>query len=203
MAERVGQRRIEENSAMPEITETFYTADPQEWRAWLAEKWDKKSEIWLVLPKQSSGKPRISYNDSVEQALCFGWIDSIQKPFGDDSTVQRFTPRKIKGHYSQPNIERLRYLAQTNQLLPHVRDAVRPELEKEFVFPDDILRAIEANPLAYQRFQRFSPAYQRLRVAFVEGARNRPDEFAKRLQSLIASLEKGKQVGYGGIEKYY
>jgi len=95
---------------MPEITETFYTADPQEWRAWLAKNWDTKSEIWLVLPKQSSGKPRISYNDSVEQALCFGWIDSIQKPFGDDSTVQRFTPRKVKGHYSQPNIERLRYL---------------------------------------------------------------------------------------------
>lgn len=188
---------------MPEITETFYTADPQEWRAWLANNWDKKPEIWLVLPKKSSGRPKISYNDSVEQALCFGWIDSIQKPFGADSTVQRFTPRKTKGHYSQPNIERLRYLAETHQLLPHVLESVRPELEKEFALPDDIMQAIRANPLAYQNFQKTSPAYQRLRVAFIDGARSRPDEFAKRLQNLIASLEKGKQIGYGGIEKYY
>lgn len=188
---------------MPEITETFYTSDPQEWRAWLASNWDKKSEIWLILPKQGSGKPRISYNDSVEQALCFGWIDSIQKPFGDDSMAQRFTPRKTKGHYSQPNIERLRYLAKTHQLLPHVLDEARPELEREFVFPDDIMQVIQGNQVAHQHFQAFSPAYRRLRVAYVEAARGRPDEFSKRLQSLIASLEKGKQVGYGGIEKYY
>jgi uncharacterized protein YdeI (YjbR/CyaY-like superfamily) len=188
---------------MPEITETLYTADPHEWRAWLADNWDKKLEIWLVLPRKSSGKPRISYNDSVEQALCFGWIDSIQKPFDAESTVQRFTPRKIKGHYSQPNIERLRHLAETNQLLPHILEAVRPELEREFIFPDDIMRAIKENQATYQYFQKTSPAYRRLRVAFVEGARGRPDEFAKRLQSLIASLERGKQIGYGGIEKYY
>jgi uncharacterized protein YdeI (YjbR/CyaY-like superfamily) len=188
---------------MPEITETFYTSDPQEWRAWLASNWDTKSEIWLVLPRKASGRPKISYNDSVEQALCFGWIDSIQKPFGDDSTVQRFTPRKTKGHYSQPNIERLRYLATTNQLLPHILEEVRAELEKEFIFPDDIMRAIAENPVAHQNFQAFSPAYQRLRVAYVDAARGRPDEFSKRLQSLIASLEQGKQIGYGGIEKYY
>ena len=188
---------------MPEITETFYTSDPQEWRAWLASNWDKKSEIWLVLPKKASGKPKISYNDSVEQALCFGWIDSVQKPFGDDSTAQRFTPRKTKGRYSQPNIERLRYLAKTNQLLPHVLEEVRPELEKTFIFPDDIMRAITENPVAHHNFQTRSSAYQRLRVAFVDAARGRPDEFSKRLQSLIASLEQGKQIGYGGIEKYY
>jgi uncharacterized protein YdeI (YjbR/CyaY-like superfamily) len=188
---------------MPEITETFYTDDPQEWRAWLADNWDKKPEIWLVLPKKSSGRPRILYNDSVEQALCFGWIDSIQKPLDAESTVQRFTPRKTRGHYSQPNIERLRHLAATNQLLPHILEAVRPELEKEFIFPDDIMRTITVNQAAAQNFQKRSPAYQRLRVAFVEGARGRPDEFAKRLQSLVASLEKGRQIGYGGIEKYY
>lgn len=104
-------------------------------------------------------------------------------PFGVDSTVQRFTPRKTKGHYSQPNIERLRYLAETHQLLPHVLESVRPELEKEFAFPDDIMQAIKANPLAYQNFQKTSPAYQRLRVAFIDGARSRPDEFAKRLRT--------------------
>jgi uncharacterized protein YdeI (YjbR/CyaY-like superfamily) len=188
---------------MPEISETFYTSDPQEWRAWLTNNWDMKSEIWLILPKKGSGKPRISYNDSVEQALCFGWIDSIQKPFGDDSMAQRFTPCKTKGHYSQPNIERLRYLAMANQLLPHVLEDVRPELEREFVFPDDIMQAIQGNRVANQHFQAFSPAYQRLRVAYVAAARGRPDEFSKRLRSLITSLEKGKQVGYGGIEKYY
>jgi uncharacterized protein YdeI (YjbR/CyaY-like superfamily) len=188
---------------MPEITETLYVTDPKDWRAWLEKNYDKESEIWLVFPKAASGKQRISYNDAVEQALCFGWIDSVQKPFGVDSTVQRFTPRKTKGNFSQPNLERLHHLAATGQIIPSVLEEVEPELEKEFVFPDDIMKALQKNPVAYKNFKAFSPTYQRIRVAYVEGARKRPEEFRKRLKNFITANEQNKQLGYGGIDKYY
>jgi len=188
---------------MPEITETLYVAGPREWRSWLQKNHDQKQEIWLVLPKKTSGRPRISYNDAVEQALCFGWIDSIQKTLDEENTVQRFTPRKIKGQYSQPNLERLRHLAQTGQLLPSVLQEVESELQKPFVFPDDIMAALKKHPLAYKNFQAFSPTYQRIRVAYVDGARKRPEEFHKRLQNFIAANEQNKQIGFGGIDKYY
>ena len=188
---------------MPEITETLYVTDPKEWRAWLQKNHDKKSDVWLVFPKQASGKPRISYNDAVEQALCFGWIDSIQKPFDADSTVQRFTPRKSGSGFSQPNIERLHYLAKTKQLTPAVAGIVKPILATEFTFPKDIVKAIQKHPTAYKHFQVASASYQRIRVAYVDGARKRPDEFKKRLKNLIKALENNKQLGFGGIEKYY
>jgi uncharacterized protein YdeI (YjbR/CyaY-like superfamily) len=188
---------------MPEVTETLYVTETAAWRKWLAKNYDKKSEIWLIFPKSASGKNRISYNDAVEQALCFGWIDSIQKSFDEDSTVQRFTPRKNQRDFSQPNIERLHYLAKTKQLMPFVADMVKPFLDKEFVFPKDIINAIQKNSAAYKHFQAASPPYKRMRVAYVDGARKRPEEFKKRLANLITALERNKQLGYGGIEKYY
>ncbi len=188
---------------MLEITETLYATTPVVWRRWLQKNYDKNSEIWLIFPNKASDRPRISYNDAVEQALCFGWIDSIVKKFDDQSTAQRFTPRKIKGKFSQPNIERLRYLAATQQLMPFVLEQVRPELEKEFVFPKDIVQALRKNPTAHKFFNSRSALYQRVRVAYIEAARNRPEEFKKRLNNLITTSEKHKELGYGGIDKYY
>ena len=93
-----------------EITQTLYVTDPQEWRAWLKAHYKTESEIWLVYYKKHTGKPRIAYNDAVEQALCFGWIDSIIKKLDEERSAQRFSPRKPKSGYSQANIERLRHL---------------------------------------------------------------------------------------------
>lgn len=189
---------------MPEITETLYVTDPKKWRAWLEKNYGKKSDVWLIFPKKASGKPRISYNDAVEQALCFGWIDSIQKPFDVDSTVQRFSPRKTKGKYSQPNIERLRHLAETKQLKPFVLEQVKPELEREFVFPKDIMQALRKNKAAYAFFKSTSPVYQRIRVAYVDDVRGRrPEDFKKRLANFIKANEQNNLIGYGGIDKYY
>lgn len=188
---------------MPDITETLYVTTAEEWREWLVQNHDKKQEIWLILPKKATGKPHISYNDSVEQALCFGWIDSIQKTLDETSTVQRFSPRKIKGNFSQPNIERLRLLAEQGQLMPFVLEMAKPELDMKFVFAEDIMEAIEKNPTAHKNFQTFSLAYQRIRVAYIEGARSRPEEFAKRLQNFTRSCEANKLIGIDGMEKYY
>jgi hypothetical protein len=76
-------------------------------------------------------------------------------------------------------------------------------LNKEFVISPDILKAIKANKNAWKHFQAFSDSYIRIRVAFVEGARNRPEEFQKRLYHFIEMTEKNKLFGFGGIERHY
>ena len=85
---------------------TLYVRDRAEWRRWLARHAKREKEIWLVYPKKASGKTRISYNDAVDEALCFGWIDSINKALGKDRYAQRFTPRRPNSKLSAMNRER-------------------------------------------------------------------------------------------------
>src|SRR5512146_1141025 len=81
-----------------------------EWRSWLRKNHRSAKEVWLVFHRKSSGKQRISYNDAVEEALCFGWIDSILHSLDDTRFAQRFSPRKPNVPYSPANQERLRKL---------------------------------------------------------------------------------------------
>ena len=177
--------------------------DRKEWRKWLEMNHGKEKAVWLVYYNKKSGKARIAYNDAVEEALAFGWIDSTVKKLDENSSAQRFTPRNPKSGYSQANIERLRRLVAEERVIPSVLVAVAPILAKKFVFPPDILAKIKANNAAWKNFQKFSPAYQRIRIGYVEGARSRREEFEKRLANLIKKTENGKQFGFGGIEKYY
>ncbi|MGD2027636.1 MAG: YdeI/OmpD-associated family protein [Anaerolineales bacterium] len=186
-----------------EIGKTLYVHKREDWRAWLEENFETAGEIWLVNPNKASGKPRLLYNDAVEEALCFGWIDSIIKKLEEDSSAQRFTPRNPKSDFSQQNKERLRWLAKQDLIHPSIRESIQPILEEEFVFPPDILAAIKANPQAWEHYQTFSPTYQRIRVAYIDSARKRPEEFNKRLANFIKKTEQNKQIGYGGIDKYY
>ena len=78
---------------------TVYVRNRKEWRDWLKKHFDKEKEVWLVYPKKATGKKCISYNDAVEEALCFGWIDSTMKSLDQDHTMQRFTPRRPKSQY--------------------------------------------------------------------------------------------------------
>jgi uncharacterized protein YdeI (YjbR/CyaY-like superfamily) len=186
-----------------EIGKTLRVSVRNGWRKWLEKNYNKEKEIWLVFPKISSGKSRIEYNDAVEEALSFGWIDSTVKRIDENFTAQRFTPRNPKSRYSQANIERLRWLVKEGKVIPSVRDSIRDILNEEFVIPEDILKEIKSNTQAYENFQNFPPSYQRIRIGFIEGARSRPEEFKKRLNYFIKMSEKNKMFGYGGIDKYY
>ncbi|MYB40793.1 MAG: hypothetical protein F4X76_01105 [Chloroflexi bacterium] len=186
-----------------EIGETLYVTERRKWREWLAANFDSASEIWLVYPNKASGEPRILYNDAVEEALCFGWIDSIIKKPDELRAAQRFSPRRRGSRYSQLNKERLRWLAGEGLLHPSVRAAVEEVLREEFVFPDDILDAIRANNRAWTHYERFSAAYRRIRVAYIDVGRARPEVFESRLRSFIRATEQGRQLGYGGVEKYF
>ncbi len=185
------------------LGKTLYVTNRLDWRSWLEKNFDKAQEIWLIYPHRSTGKPRIPYNDAVEEALCFGWIDSTVKKFDSNTSAQRFLPRNPKSPYSQANKERLRWLVKANKLHPGIRDQAKRVLKEKFVYPQDIVDAVKSDEQAWENYQKFSPAYRRIRVAFIEGARKRPEEFKKRLAYFIKMTRKNKQIGFGGIEKYY
>ena len=185
------------------IGKTLYVKERQEWREWLAANFNTEKEIWLIYPAKDSGKPRIEYNDAVEEALSFGWIDSTVKGLNDTSSAQRFSPRNPESRYSQSNKERLKWLMQHGMIHPSIRKSVEKALNEEFVFPADIVKALKENKIAWQNYKNFSEAYRRIRIAYIEGARDRPDEFKKRLNNFIRKSEQNKVIGFGGIEKYY
>jgi uncharacterized protein YdeI (YjbR/CyaY-like superfamily) len=184
------------------ITETLYAHTRGDWHAWLDANHASAHEIWLVGYRKDSGRPSLQYADAVEEALCFGWIDSIRKTIDDEAFAQRYTPRRPGSPYSQPNIERLRRLAGEGAVLPEVLSSVAELLNAPFDFAADVMDALRENDAAWNNFQRYSEAYRRIRVAFVDSARNRPAEFEKRLQNLIQKSELNRQFGHG-IEAFY
>ena len=121
------------------------------WRAWLKANFKTAREVWLVFYRKGSGKARIPYNDAVEEALCFGWIDSNVRRLDDERFVQRFSPRRPGSAYSPANLERLKRLVAQRKVeksvaasLPALNDTRRPRL----VVAPDILAAIKADPQA-------------------------------------------------------
>lgn len=183
---------------------TFYTANRQEWREWLQQNYLSETEIWFVFPTKDANEPSLSYNDAVEEALCFGWIDSTTGHIDDKHGIRRFTPRKKGSPYSRPNIERLIWLERNNLVIPQVRSEVLPIITKQYEFPTDIIQAIRSDEKAWKNYCNFAEPYKRIRIAYIDAARHRPDEFAKRLANFVEKTRQNKIiVGFGGIEKYY
>ena len=190
---------------MTDTTKNIFSARTRgEWRQWLEEHFETETEVWFVFPTLASGEESVTYNDAVEEALCFGWIDGMAGTLDATHALRRFTPRRKGSGYSRPNIERLLWLEGQGMIHPKVRPLVLPIISEPYVFPDDIIAEIRKDPVAWANYERFSEPYRRIRVAYIDAARKRPDEFAKRLRSFIAKTREGKLItGYGGIDKYY
>jgi uncharacterized protein YdeI (YjbR/CyaY-like superfamily) len=166
------------------------------WRTWLKRNHARKKEIWLVLHTKASGKSSIAYNDSVDEALCFGWIDSIVKKVGPESRAQRFTPRRTGSPVSEMNKARARRLIRERRMTAAGRAALGTALRRErLVVAADVRRALRAAPGAWAQFERFPASYKRIRIAFVEGARGRPEIFATRLRYFVRMTAQGQRFG--------
>ena len=184
-------------------TDLLELSDRAEWRRWLRRNYKSANEVWLVYYRKGSGKERIAYNDAVEEALCFGWVDSNVRGIDATRFAQRFSPRKPNSPYSPANQERLRRLIAAGKVSKDVLAGMAEMPARRLVVAKDILEAIKADDKAWANYRKLSPAYKRIRIGFIEGARNRPAEFRKRLDYFIKMTAKGKQFGFGGIEKYY
>lgn len=187
----------------PDKAKLLYVTDRKQWREWLKKHYKSENEIWLIYYRKHTGRPRIVYNDAVEEALCFGWIDSTVRSIDRDRFAQRFSPRKPRSPYSQANKERLRKLIKEGKVIKDVLPTLGNIQDEPFAVPADILEAVKADKEAWRNFQSLSAPYIRMRIAYIEGARKRPAEFEKRLRHFIAMTRKNRLFGFGGIEKYY
>ena len=185
------------------VLNTFYTNDRKAWRKWLSDNFQKETEVWFVFPMKNARENRLSYNDAVEKALCFGWIDSTIRNIDSLHRAQRFTPRKKGSTYSRPNIERLIWLESQDMIIPEIREDILAVINTPYHFPKDILDSIKKDKIAWNNYLNFPDSYKRIRVAYIDAARKRPLEFQKRLHNFINKSRDNKLIGYGGIDKYY
>ena len=182
----------------------FCCSDRKQWREWLSAHFETEDEIWFVFPSRDSGEAGVTYNDAVEEALCFGWIDGQAGTLDETHQLRRFTPRRKGSAYSQPNIERLILMDRLGRIHPKIRPSVEEIIHRPFVFPEDILEAIRSDEAAWNHYLCFTESYKRIHVAYIDAARKRPAEFQKRLDNFIRKTRENKLiVGYGGVEKYY
>jgi uncharacterized protein YdeI (YjbR/CyaY-like superfamily) len=186
-----------------EITGTLYLKDRNAWRSWLKKNHATEKEIWLIYFKKNSGKKRIPYNDAVEEALCYGWIDSTVKLFDNESYVQRFCPRRKNSKLSEMNKERVKRLIAAGEMTKSGLDSIqhhfdrhpgKPKL-KDFKIPDDILKILKSDSGVWKNFKKFPLFYQHIRIGYIDGARNRPEEFEKRLKYFIKMTAQNKKFG--------
>ncbi|MCE4566416.1 YdeI/OmpD-associated family protein [Maribellus sp. CM-23] len=188
---------------MSEVT-TKYFVDRKDWRKWLETNFETEDDIWLEYPLKQTGRKRILYNDAVEEALCFGWIDSTVKSLNKETTIQRFCKRRKNSSISQPNIERLKWLFENGLIHNSIRNEVVKIIQQEFIFPEDIIARLKSEKAVWENYQNFSEPYKRIRIAYIDRARKRPEEFEKRLNNFIAKTKENKMIkGFGGVEKYY
>jgi len=187
-----------------ENSEPRYFGTRAEWRQWLRKNHDKEKGIWFIFPLKSSGEEGIPYNDAVEEALCFGWIDSTVRPLDENRRAQRFSPRNPKSTYSQANKERLRWLVSEGLIHESMKEKVAKILAEEFIFPPDIIEVLRDDEIVWKNYQQFSDVYKRVRIAYIDDARERPEEFDRRLNNFIDKTRKGMVIaGYGGVAKHY
>ncbi len=111
------------------IGETLFAQNPADFRRWLAENSQTKKEIWLVIYKKASGKAGITYDEAVDEALCYGWIDGIMKTLDAEKYVQRFLPRRPGSNWTEANRAKVRRLIAEDRMTAAGRLALPPDFE--------------------------------------------------------------------------
>jgi uncharacterized protein YdeI (YjbR/CyaY-like superfamily) len=184
----------------PRAIKLLHVRTRHEWRRWLSRHHDSESEIWLVFHKLQTGAASLSYDDAVEEAMCFGWIDSLVRRVDHARYARKFTPRKADSKWSTANRRRYADLKSRGALAPaglkrspttRSGDAPRPELQE---FPRYIQKTLQGNRLAWQNFQRLAPSYRRAYVGWIEAAK-REETKQRRLREALGLLAAGKKLG--------
>ncbi len=191
-----------------QMSNTLYVTNRDDWRKWLSQHFDTQSEIWLIFYKKHSGKPRLPYDDAVEEALCYGWIDSVIQRIDDEKYAQKFSPRRSGSRWSDLNKRRVAKMIREGRMTeaglakidfaqsetetqtePPVRTKREP-LET----PDFMVDAFQAEPQAWQDYQALPPSHRRNYILWISSAK-RPETRAKRISEAIAMLLRGEKLG--------
>ena len=184
--------------------EPVFFADPSEFRAWLAENHDRASELWVGFHKKATGKSSMTWPESVDEALCYGWIDAVRKSPGPDAYAIRFTTRKPRSTWSAVNIARARELIAEGRMQPaglrafearsEERSAIYAyEQRQDAKLAPEHEREFRANERAWSFFQAQPPWYRKTAIWWVVSAK-RDETKRKRLRTLIEDSANGVRI---------
>lgn len=178
-----------------------------EFREWLAENHSKETECWIFVEKGFSKDESVFwYIDAVEEALCFGWIDSVLKNVPKIGLIQRMSPRKKNSQWSELNKERCRRLKKLGLITP-AGMAVLPDLsERSFKIDPELLEILKQNAQAWKNFQSFPPLYQRVRIDLIQRVKKNKSMYENRLRHFIEKTKLNEMFGkwndYGRLLDY-
>jgi len=165
---------------------SIYFKSRSEWRAWLKKNHSKGTsvdrEVWLIYYKKHTGKPSIPYNDAVEEALCFGWIDTTVKRIDDERYMQKFTPRNKNSIWSTLNKERAEKMIKEKKMtkagLEKIKDAKKNgkwaeayTSRKQLPLPSDLKIALMKDKTAWTNFKSFASSYQNIYIGWIMNAK--------------------------------
>jgi uncharacterized protein YdeI (YjbR/CyaY-like superfamily) len=181
--------------------ERFYAMNRAEWRAWLEEHHATEAGVWLIYYKQHSSQPGVEYEEAVEEALCFGWIDSRTNTLDDERYIQLFSPRKPKSPWSKSNKQRVEKLMQRGLMAPAGLAAIEAakrngswniyDAIENLSVAEDFRAALAANPAALKNFEAFSASTKKQILWHIESAK-RPETRARRIQQIVESAEQNR-----------
>ena len=182
-----------------------YAKDRNAWRAWLQEYHSTEDEVWLIFYKKTSGKPSIGYQEAVEEALCFGWIDSLKKSIDSTRYKQKFTPRKIGSIWSESNKKRVDRLIKNDLMkepgLKLINQAKKdgswdkiPVSQQPIDPPQEFIKALQENSEANIYFQSLAPSYQKQFITWI-GSAKRLETRIKRADESISLLANKQKLG--------
>lgn len=174
-----------------------------QWRSWLEKHHATETDVWLVYYKKHTGKPSISYIESVKEAICFGWIDGLKKRLDDERYMHRFTPRRPGSKWSPTNIRLAKELIETGLMTDAGLEAFRQgktydqkflQEKKQASLAPEYEQALKANVEAWTNFNTLAPSYRKNYIGWLQGAK-KPETREKRLKELIKVLEENKKLG--------
>ena len=187
------------------VTDELYVTNREAWRAWLNKNYGSKKEVWLIYYKKHTNKPTIPYDDAVEEALCFGWIDSIIKRIDDEKYARKFTPRKSKSNWSEANKKRARKMMKEGKMT-EVGSEVIKEAKKsgdwfkiasskqDLAVPSYMKATLAKHKKALDNFNNLAKSYKRQYIGWITNAK-REETRKRRLTEAIKLLEQNKKLG--------
>ena len=190
---------------MPEITKRFAPKTRPDWRAWLAKNHASVTEIWFVIYKKHTGKPCCSYDDGVEEALCFGWIDGLTKSIDDERYAVRFSPRRSGAIWSESNKKRVAKMIKQGLMTPiglaKIEEAKAngewdkaSQREDASIVPGDLKRALRTSKQAQENFEAASVSQRRMFIYWITSAK-RAETRKKRIARAIEMLKANEKIG--------
>lgn len=184
------------------ITKSFTPKNLSDWRSWLEQNQDRGQEVWLVYRKAEHGKVNIDYESSVEEALCFGWIDSIVQKIDAEKYARKFTPRRMDSKWSETNKRRVLKVIREGRMteagmakitfdLSEVDAGKAKPRRAPVQMPENMEKALKSRPGLWEAFQHISPSYRRNYILWLADAK-KPETFERRFQIVAEEVMAGK-----------